>query len=138
MRAATWKTVLGINEHSDKASLSRWLEDRKYAVGLDRNHTWYYDQWITTHGLLKNRLCNAPPYSGLWAAKGLEFDPDFEDSKVCFHGFGYKDCNRNIHIVYEGCKWWHFYPDQTFQEHIQKFHEITKNQYELQITNPYQ
>ena len=35
-------------------------------IELDRNNTWYYDQWITTHGLLKHRICTVPKTSGLW------------------------------------------------------------------------
>ena len=32
--------------------------------------TWYYDQWITTHGLLLKNICTVPPWSGLWNKKG--------------------------------------------------------------------
>ena len=77
--------------------------------------TWYYDQWITTHGLLLKRICTVPPWSGLWNKKGLEFDPYFDDSEQCWHGRGFKDCNLEIHIVPHGCKWYHFFPDQPFQ-----------------------
>ena len=77
--------------------------------------TWWYDQWITTHGLLLKKICTVPPWSGLWNKKGLKFDPYFDDSKQCWHGRGFKDCNLEIHIVPHGCKWWHFFPDQPFK-----------------------
>ena len=44
-----------------------------------------------------------------------------------------QDCNRQVHIVYQGCKWWHFYPDQTFDEHVAKFKELSNNTIELGI-----
>ena len=47
----------------------------------------------------------------------------------------YKDCNMDIHIVPHGCKWWHFYPSQTFEEHVEKFNQLTGNAYDLQITD---
>ena len=81
--------------------------------------TWYYDQWITTHGLLYKRICTVPPWSGLWNKKGLEFDPFFDDSEQCWHGRGFKDCNLEIHIVPHGCKWYHFFPEQPFQGFFQ-------------------
>ncbi len=105
--------------------------------GLSEKSSWYYDQWVTTLSLLKHRLCSVPVYSGLWLNPGVWFDPGFDDSDVCFHGFGYGDCNRDIHIVYQGCKWWHFFPDQTFQEHLDKFHELTGNKYVLQLKSPF-
>ena len=43
-----------------------------------------------------------------------------------------QDCNRQVHFVYQGCKWWHFYPDQTFDEHVAKFKELSNNAIELQ------
>ena len=27
---------------------------------------------------------------------GIEFDPALNDSKTCFHGFGYEDCNGGL------------------------------------------
>ena len=44
-----------------------------------------------------------------------------------------QDCNRQVHIVYQGFKWWHFYPDQTFDEHVAKFKELSNNTIELGI-----
>lgn len=101
-------------------------------------HRWYYDQWITTWGLLKHRICTVPEYSGLWNKKGLAFDPELDDSGTCWHGMGYKDCNKNVMIVFEGCKWWHFYPDQTFQEHVDKFRDLADGRVELNfIKSPF-
>ena len=99
--------------------------------------TWWYDQWITTHGLLLKKICTVPPWSGLWNKKGLKFDPYFDDSKQCWHGNGYKDCNLKIHIIPHGCKWWHFFPFQTFQEHVWKLNKITGNSYHLKLNDLY-
>ena len=100
---------------------------------LEEDSTWYTDQLITTYSLLSNKLCTVPQESGLWNLPGLQFDPDFVDANKCWHGFGYKDCNRDIHIVYNGCKWWHFYPSQTFDDHLKKFYELTNNTIQLNI-----
>ena len=58
---------------------------------------WYYDQWITTYKLLQHKICTVPWYSGLWNKEGLEFEPDLDDddSGSCWHGRGFKDCNRD-------------------------------------------
>ena len=96
-------------------------------------------QWITTYGILKNRFCTVPAKSGLWKLGGLKkrgiYFPDYDDSKTCWHGQYYKDCNRDIQIVAYGCKWWHFYPSETFEDHAKKFNELTDDAYELKITN---
>ena len=111
---------------------------------------WYTDQLITTHTLISRKICNIPETSGLWKMKGdfihtvlsktfmyifegLKYDPDFDDSTLCWHGRGYKDCNEQVHIVYQGCKWWHFFPFQTFDEHVNKFKELSNNTIELGI-----
>lgn len=52
-----------------------WLQDRIEKVSLDKNETWYYDQWISTFAILKHRICSAPKKSGLWNHKDLVFDP---------------------------------------------------------------
>ena len=56
----------------------------------------------------------------------------FDDGKTCWHGSGiYEDCNnvlwsRNLFIRYKGnnCKWWHFYPSETYADLRVKFQEI--------------
>ena len=111
-----------------------WISYKRKEIGLGKA-TWYYDQWITTHGLLLKKICTVPPWSGLWNNTGLKFDPYFDDSKQCWHGEGYKDCNMNIHIVPHGCKWWHFYPFQKFEEHIAKFNELTEDSYNLHFND---
>ena len=100
---------------------------------LDPRDTWYTDQLITTYTLLSNRLCTVPQISGLWKLPGLSYDPDFSDEDQCWHGRGYKDCNKDIHIVYQGCKWWHFYPDQSFDDHLKKFYELTNNSIKIDL-----
>ena len=134
LRAKSWREMLEIGPNQ---SMEDWVQAKVDEIGLDRDFTWYYDQWITTHSILKHRLCNAPEESALWTNPGLNFDPAFNDTDVCYHGYGYKDCNEEIHIVYEGCKWWHFYPEQTFQEHVDKFHELTNNSYTFSFLDPY-
>ena len=72
---------------------------------VDDNSVWYTDQLITTFSLLQHRICSVPGQSGLWRLPSLQYDPEFSDN-LCWHGRGYKDCNKDIHIVYQGCKWW--------------------------------
>ena len=134
LRASEWKKIINSTQDLNSA----WIDSKRQEIGLDPNSTWYYDQWITTHGLLKNRLCTAPPWSGLWNAPGLEFDPGFDDRDQCWHGQHYKDCNIDMHIVPHGCKWFHFYPFQTFEEHVKKFNELTKNEYNTVVENIYE
>ena len=109
---------------------------RRYRKLLDwkaGDGTWYTDQYITTYSLLASKICTVPRYSGLWPGLGLVHDDELDDSKSCFHGRGYKDCNKGIHIVYQGCKWWHFYPDESLQTHFDKFFELTNNSIPLDI-----
>ena len=68
---------------------------------VDSSSVWYTDQLITTHGLLASRVCSAPRTSGLWRLPGLAFNETFSDAALCWHGRGYKDCNKDIHIVYQ-------------------------------------
>ena len=60
---------------------------------------WYTDQLITTHGLLASRVCQVAETSGLWRLLGLRRDPDLADSELCWHGSGYKNCNKRRHTV---------------------------------------
>ena len=80
LRAADWRTLLEFRGNDLGAGMEEWLERMVEEVGLDRNLTWYYDQWITTFKLLQHRICTAPAYSGLWNKAGLHFDPDLDDS----------------------------------------------------------
>ena len=116
----------------------KWLDDRINEIGLSRakhNDKWYYDQWVTTYGILKNKLCTVPEISGLWNIPGLIdrklYFPQLNDSKTCWHGKNYHDCNQIMRIIPYGCKWWHFYPTQSFKEHVAKFNELTNNEYKL-------
>ena len=60
------------------------------------------------------------------------------ESAPSWHGRGFKDCNRDIRIVFEGCKWYHFFPDQTLDEHVDKFRELTNGTIELRFRkSPY-
>ena len=120
----------------------KWLSKRVEEIGLARvnnNDKWYYDQWITTYGILKNRLCTVPEESGLWKIPGLVerkiYFPNMNDTNICWHGKNYQDCNEDIRIVAYGCKWWHFFPEQKFKAHVKKFNEITENSYKLDFEN---
>ena len=61
----------------------------------------------------------------------------FDDTQTCWHGSGvYEDCNnvlwsRNLMIRYKGsnCKWWHFYPYETYAELRSKFEEIMSGKF---------
>lgn len=133
MRASKWKEIM---DYQDGMTFAVWLRMKQLEFDLDQKPTWYHDQWITTLSILKHKVCNVPQYSGLWKNTGIEFDSNFDDSELCFHGKGYKDCNRDIHIVYQGCKWWHFYPDEPFENHVEKFHELSNNTFELGLHSP--
>ena len=130
MRAKQWQKIINSTSDLNKD----WLSYKREEIGLGES-TWYYDQWITTHGILRNKICNVPPWSGLWNNKDLVFDPQFNDSEQCWHGQGYKDCNLNIHIVAHGCKWYHFFPWQKFEDHVEKFNEITNNAYNIETVD---
>ena len=58
----------------------------------------------------------------------LKFDPTLDDSKKCFHGV-FEDCNirRTQLSLGRKCQWWHFYPNEGFQNHLDKFYELTNN-----------
>ena len=129
MRAADWRKITGYQ--GDLTELVRHY--REDLAVVDSQSSWYTDQLITTWALLNSRVCTVPATSGLWRMPGLKFDPNLDDSATCWHGRGYKDCNRLVHIVYGGCKWWHFYPDQTFQDHLDKFYELTNNTIALDL-----
>ena len=40
-----------------------------------------------------------------------------------------------MRIISGGCKWWHWRPKQTLEEHVRKFNEITENVYKLEFGN---
>ena len=114
--------------------MHRLVEDYTAKLDIAKDSSWWTDQLITTHALLSSKTCTVPPTSGLWNLPDLHDHPrDFDDSGRCWHGRGYKDCNRDIHIVFQGCKWWHFFPDQDFSEHLAKFYELTNHTIHLDI-----
>merc|ERR550539_510273 len=118
-----WRQIVRSND--DKELNQSWLSERIEEIGLARakfNDKWYYDQWVTTYGILKNRFCTVPEVSGLWKIPGLLerkiYFPTMNDSATCWHGRNYQDCNMDMHIVPYGCKWWHFFPFQKFKDHV--------------------
>ena len=90
---------------------------------------WYSDQLITTYSLLYHKLCNVPATSDLWNFLNLTNDKFLSDENICWHGTqnGFIDCNKEREMKDCGGKWWHFFPQQDFEEHIIKFHQITNN-----------
>ena len=89
---------------------------------------WFTDQLITTWALLSTKICSVPDRSNLWEMPELKFDPTLDDSKKCFHGV-FEDCNirRTQLSLGRKCQWWHFYPNEGFQNHLDKFYELTNN-----------
>ena len=90
---------------------------------------WYSDQLIITWALLSSKVCTVPASSKLWQMPGIQYDSALDDSKTCFHGFGYECCSKrwDERRWRLGCKWWHFFPNEGFQAHLDKFYEITNN-----------
>jgi len=86
--AKVWRQIV---EPGEEALLNqKWLTGRIEEIGLARsksNDQWYYYQWVTTYGILKNRLCTVPESSGLWKVPGLVdrkiYFPELNDSKTC-------------------------------------------------------
>lgn len=137
--ADVWELIVdpGSNGDLDQS----WIDRKIDEIGLkevESDDKWYYDQWITTYGILRNRLCSVPEQSGLWNIPGLKrngviFDPRQDDSQKCWHGKHHQDCNKMIRIVPYGCKWWHFYPEESFKDHVRKFKELTGDFYTLDM-----
>ena len=140
--ADVWRAII-VPEWSKSGSLDQsWIDRQVKEIGLTRKDgedRWYYDQWITTFGILRNQLCTVPPESGLWNLPGLKnrslYFPDVDDSDTCWHGLFFRDCNKVARIIPYGCKWWHFYPDQKFDDHVEKFMELTNNSYNLSLSS---
>ena len=105
------------------------------------NDSWGYDQFITTYGILKHKLCTLPNNNGLWRIPGLVakhlYHPYMDDSEICWHGKDYTDCNQDTQHVKGGCKWWHFYPNHNLAVHIKKFRELTNGIYNSNISSLY-
>ena len=145
---SVWRQIIDPGDH--KELNQKWMLERIEEIGLERvefwtsknlgsDDKWYYDQWITTYGILKNKLCVVPKVSGLWKLPGLIdnklYFPAMDDSKTCWHGRNYRSCDVELRIIPYGCKWWHFRPFQSFKEHVKKFNEITENVYKLEFGN---
>ena len=138
MKSKTWKDITGFD-----GKLENLVQQYKYVFQnpkqytkfffrdlkvVTNEHIWYSDQIITSHALISNKICNVPPTSGLWKFLQLEYDQDFNDENLCWHGIvgGYTDCNKNRKTKCGG-NWWHFYPDQKYEEHLLKFQELMKH-----------
>lgn len=143
-----WRKIIDPDGH--KQLDRQWMLDRVEEIGLEHvefwtskglgaNSKWYYDQWITTYGVIKNEFCKVPKVSGLWKLPGLVkrnlYFPEMDDSDSCWHGKNYISCDLFRRIIAYGCKWWHFRPFQTLDEHVQKFNEITNNSYNFNFKN---
>ena len=141
---SVWRQIIDPSGH--KELNQPWMLERIEEIGLERvefwtsknlgsDDKWYYDQWITTYGILKNKLCVVPEVSGLWKLPGLIdnklYFPDMDDSSTCWHGENYRDCNKGHTHRKGGCKWWHFFPRQRYREMVKKFNQITDHQYNI-------
>ena len=144
-----WRQIINADNKWDELK-KVWVSERIEEIGLERvehwtskglgsDDMWYYDQWITSYGILKQTFCTVPEISGLWRLPGLVnreiYFPNFNDSEICWHGKNYRSCDIEMRIISGGCKWWHWRPKQTLEEHVKKFNEITGNTYKLEFGN---
>jgi len=138
IRASVWRNILEYDLSMDQPEkgrlgngLPKMIEEYGTKMSFKESYTWDIDQHILSHAILKSGICSLPKDNKLW--KELNLEPnEFDDSKTCWHGSGiYEDCNnvlwsRNMFIRYSGgnCKWWHFYPTETYANLRSKFQEI--------------
>jgi len=149
IKASVWKNILQYDVSMDQPDkgilgngLPKMIEDYGTKMSFSENYTWDIDQHILSHAILSSGICSLPGDNKLW--KELNIEPrEFDDGKTCWHGSGiYEDCNnvlwtRNLYIRYKGnnCKWWHFYPSETYAELRSKFQEIINGKAENQIVH---
>jgi len=149
IKASVWKNILQYDLSMDQPDkgilgngLPKMIEDYGTKMSFSENYTWDIDQHILSHAILSSGICSLPGDNKLW--KELNIEPrEFDDGKTCWHGSGiYEDCNnvlwtRNLYIRYKGnnCKWWHFYPSETYAELRSKFQEIINGKAENQIVH---
>ena len=91
---------------------------------------WYTDQLIITWSLLATRLCSVPASSHLWQMPGLAWSPQTEaESSACWTGDEtWAECTVYQEFEHFACKYWHFYPEQTFREHLNIFYLLINDQ----------
>jgi len=149
IKASVWKNILQYDLSMDQPDkgllgngLPKMIEDYGTKMSFSESYTWDIDQHILSHAILSSGLCSLPGDNKLW--KELNIEPRvFDDGKTCWHGSGiYEDCNnvlwtRNLYIRYKGnnCKWWHFYPSETYADLRSKFQEIINGKAENQIVH---
>jgi len=149
IKASVWKNILQYDLSMDQPDkgllgngLPKMIEDYGTKMSFSESYTWDIDQHILSHAILSSGICSLPGDNKLW--KELNIEPrEFDDGKTCWHGSGiYEDCNnvlwtRNLYIRYKGnnCKWWHFYPSETYAELRSKFQEIINGKAENQIVH---
>ena len=140
-RAGVWKDILDYN-----GSLEEMIKSYGKKMNFSDDYTWDVDQHIVSHAILSSGLCTIDSGNKLWKELNLEPpDPPVDDSSTCWHGSGvYEDCNnklwtRNVMIRYHGrgCKWWHFYPDETYKDLKAKFDEIMSGKAEAGVLNSF-
>ena len=132
--APVWQAIVGPDQRYVLDQV--WLNQKLAEVGLTGwSNTWNFDQTLTSFGILANGLCQVPQDSGLWSMGGLTqqqiYFPSYNDSGVCWHGQNFRDCNKDRQEVEGGCKWYHFYPDEDLNAHIDKFHQLTGHKYDV-------
>ena len=108
------------------------LSDCKDCVGGN----WWLDQWITTFGIISNGLCSVPQLSGLWNLPGLKPIKQIHASntigKKCWLGKGWDPCSKGDmgQLKKDNCKYWHFYGNDTLEDHVQKFNLLTGGKFD--------
>jgi len=148
-KAHVWREMLEYDATEDDLNqgilgnnIPKMIKTYSKKMNFSENNTWDEDQHIVSYGILSSGYCTLPISNNLWKELGLQ--PNFfDDTETCWHGSGiYEDCNnvlwsRNLFIRYKGknCKWWHFYPYETYAELRSKFEEIMSGQAENPMLN---
>ena len=89
MRARTWFSITGYD-----GNLTRLVKsyEKVYKGANMQFGNWWYDQVITTHALLANKICTTPKEKLVWKMFSLTHDENLLDRDTCWHGRGYTPC----------------------------------------------
>ena len=124
MRARTWAEVTGY-QGSLEELVRHFREEVKLVAA---SSVWYTDQLIITWSLLASRLCSVPASSGLWNMPGLAWSSE-AGSEACWTGDEtWAECTVYQEFEHFNCKYWHFYPEQNFREHLNIFYLLINDQ----------
>ena len=118
---------MGVRMH---CQVSKCFRDELKVV--EAGTVWYTDQLIITWSLLASRVCSVPASSALWNLPGLTWRPQTEseaESEACWNGDQtWAECTVLQEFEDFPCKYWHFYPFQTFPEHLETFYRLINDQ----------